>query len=79
MATGSRSKYARLRRSRSARAKGRARAGHDSVSIKVADADRKVLANDKASVSTLVPSENPVGYFSMVKEITFPMTMGTPA
>jgi hypothetical protein len=47
------------------------------VGIKVADADRKVLANDKASVSTLVPSENPVGYFSMVKEITFPMAMGT--
>ena len=47
------------------------------VGIKVADSDRKVLANDKASVSTLVPSENPVGYFSMVKEITFPMAMGT--
>ena len=46
------------------------------ISIKVADADRKVLANDKASVSTIVPTENPVGYFSMVKEITFPMTMG---
>jgi hypothetical protein len=24
-----------------------------------------------------VPSENPVGYFSMVKEISFPVTMGT--
>jgi hypothetical protein len=46
------------------------------VSIKVSDADRKVLANDKASVSTVVPTENPVGYFSVVKEITFPMTMG---
>ena len=46
------------------------------VSIKVADADRKVLANDKASVSTIVPTENPVGYFSVVKEITFPITMG---
>jgi hypothetical protein len=47
------------------------------VGIKVTDADRKVLANDKASVSTIIPSENPVGYFSMVKEITFPMAMGT--
>ena len=47
------------------------------ISIKVADADRKVLANDKASISTVIPTENPVGYFSMVKEITFPMTMGT--
>jgi hypothetical protein len=47
------------------------------VSVKVADADRRVLAKDKADVSTIVPSENPVGYFSMVKEITFPITMGT--
>lgn len=47
------------------------------VGIKVADADRKVLANDKASVSTIIPSENPVGYFSMVKEITFPIAMGS--
>lgn len=47
------------------------------ISIKVADADRKVLANDKASVSTIIPSENPVGYFSMVKEISFPITMGS--
>ena len=47
------------------------------ISIKVADADRKVLANDKASISTVIPTENPVGYFSMVKEITFPLTMGT--
>jgi hypothetical protein len=46
------------------------------VSIKVSDADRKVLANDKASVSTIIPTENPVGYFSVVKEITFPITMG---
>jgi hypothetical protein len=47
------------------------------ISIKVADADRKVLANDKMSVSTIIPSENPVGYFSMVKEITFPISMGS--
>lgn len=46
------------------------------VSIKVSDADRKVLASDKTSVSTIVPTENPVGYFSVVKEITFPITMG---
>ena len=47
------------------------------VRIKVADADRKVLANDATKVSTIIPAENPVGYFSMVKEITFPMIMGT--
>jgi hypothetical protein len=58
----------RLCRARAAWAKGRARAGDD--------ADRKVLANDKANVSTIIPTENPVGYFSMVKEITFPISMG---
>lgn len=47
------------------------------VSVKVADADRKVLAKDKGSVTTIVPTENPVGYFSMVKEISFAVTMGT--
>jgi hypothetical protein len=46
------------------------------ISIKVADADRKVLANEKASVSTIIPTENPVGYFSVVKEITFPISIG---
>jgi hypothetical protein len=47
-----------------------------SIGIKVADADRKVLANDATKVSTVVPAENPVGYFSVVKEISFPITMG---
>ena len=47
------------------------------LSIRVADADRKVLANDAAKVSTTIPQENPVGYFSVVKEISFPITMGT--
>jgi len=47
------------------------------VSIKVADADHKVLAKDAAKVSTTIPQENPVGYFSVVKEISFPITMGT--
>jgi hypothetical protein len=35
-----------------------------------------VLANDATKVSTVVPAENPVGYFSVVKEISFPITMG---
>ena len=47
------------------------------VSIKVADADHKVLANDAAKVTATIPQDNPVGYFSVVKEITFPITMGT--
>ncbi|MGZ5918021.1 MAG: hypothetical protein ACXWJ4_12025 [Methyloceanibacter sp.] len=47
------------------------------LSIKVADADRKVLAKDATKVSTTIPQENPVGYFSVVKEISFPIVMGT--
>ena len=47
------------------------------VSIKVADADRRVLANDTTKVSAIVPRENPVGYFSVVREISFPIVMGT--
>lgn len=45
--------------------------------IKVADAGRQVLANDGGSISTNVPADNPVGYFSMVKEISFPVATGT--
>ncbi len=46
------------------------------IGIRVADADRKVLANDATKVQTVVPSENPVGYFSVVKEISFPISAG---
>ena len=45
--------------------------------IKVADAGRQVLANDGGSITTTIPADNPVGYFSMVKEISFPVSMGT--
>lgn len=47
------------------------------VSVKVADIDRRVLANDATSVSATVPQENPVGYFSIVREISFPIAYGT--
>jgi len=47
------------------------------VSIKVADVDRRVLAKESTKVSTMIPQENPVGYFSVVREISFPVTMGT--
>ncbi len=47
------------------------------ISVKVADAGRRVLARDATQVSTMIPQENPVGYFSVVKEISFPIAMGT--
>ncbi len=47
------------------------------VSIRVAGTEQKTLATDKMSIATTVPAGNPVGYFSMVREIAFPIRVGT--
>jgi hypothetical protein len=47
------------------------------VNIRVADGDKNTLATDKMNITTTVPSDAPAGYFSMVREIAFPVTMGT--
>jgi hypothetical protein len=47
------------------------------VTIHVADVDHKTIANDAVKIATTVPPGNPVGYFSMVKEISFPIVVGT--
>jgi hypothetical protein len=47
------------------------------VSIRVAGTDQKTLATDKMTVATTVPQGDPVGYFSMVREIAFPLQVGT--
>ncbi len=47
------------------------------VSIRVAGADQKTLATDKMTVSATVPQDDPAGYFSMVREIAFPIQVGT--
>jgi hypothetical protein len=47
------------------------------ITIRVANADHKTLANDAVKIATTVPPGNPVGYFSMVKEISFPIVVGT--
>jgi len=47
------------------------------VSIRASGADRQVLARDTIKITTTVVEENSVGYFSMVKEISFPMSVGT--
>ena len=47
------------------------------VSVRVAGAEQKTLATDKMSIAATVPAGNPVGYFSMVREITFPILVGT--
>jgi hypothetical protein len=47
------------------------------VSVKVSDADRRVIVKESTKVSTTIPQGNPVGYFSVVQEISIPVVMGT--
>jgi hypothetical protein len=47
------------------------------VSIRVASAEHKVISTDAVRVATTIPQGSPVGYFSMVKEVSFPIAMGT--
>jgi hypothetical protein len=47
------------------------------VSIRVAGAEQKTLATDKMTISATVPANDPAGYFSMVREIAFPIQVGT--
>jgi len=47
------------------------------VSIRVTGAQQNTLATDKMSVTTTVPPDSPAGYFSMVREIAFPILVGT--
>ena len=47
------------------------------VNIRVAGAQQNTLATDKMTVTTTVPAGGPAGYFSMVREIAFPIVVGT--
>ncbi len=47
------------------------------VGIRVAGAQQNTLATDKMSVATTIPPNTPAGYFSMVREIAFPIVVGT--
>lgn len=47
------------------------------INIRAAGADRRTLATDKMSVPVTVPPGATSGYFSMVREITFPIQIGT--
>jgi hypothetical protein len=47
------------------------------VNIRVAGVQQSTLATDKMSITTTVPPDQPAGYFSMVREIAFPVTVGT--
>ncbi len=47
------------------------------VDIRVDGAQRNTLATDKMKVTTTIPAGAPAGYFSMVREIAFPIMVGT--
>ncbi|MGK2921958.1 MAG: hypothetical protein ACSLE4_04105 [Methyloceanibacter sp.] len=47
------------------------------VSVRAADAYKSTLAQDKMSVRVTVPPDQTAGYFSMVREISFPIQVGT--
>lgn len=47
------------------------------VSVRAADAYKATLAQDKMTVRVTVPADKPAGYFSMVREISFPIQVGT--
>jgi hypothetical protein len=46
------------------------------VNIRVAGADQRTLATDRMVIATTIPHDSPVGYFSMVREIAFPIMVG---
>jgi hypothetical protein len=47
------------------------------VDVRVAGTQQNTLATDKMKVTTTIPPEAPAGYFSMVREIAFPIVVGT--
>jgi hypothetical protein len=47
------------------------------VSVRAAGVEQTTLATDKMSITTTIPPGNPAGYFSMVREISFPIRVGT--
>jgi hypothetical protein len=47
------------------------------INVRVAGAQQNTLATDKMKVTTTIPPGGPAGYFSMVREIAFPIVVGT--
>ena len=47
------------------------------VSIRVAGTQQTTLASDKMKVTATIAPGQPAGYFSVVKEVSFPVAVGT--
>jgi len=48
-----------------------------SINIRVAGTQQTTLATDKMSITATIPAGDPAGYFSMVREIAFPIVAGS--
>jgi hypothetical protein len=48
-----------------------------SINIRVAGTQQNTLATDKMNITATIPSGDPAGYFSMVREIAFPIVVGS--
>jgi hypothetical protein len=47
------------------------------VNIRVAGTQQNTLATDKMNITATIPAGDPAGYFSMVREIAFPIVVGS--
>jgi hypothetical protein len=47
------------------------------VNIRVAGNQQNTLATDKMNITATIPAGDPAGYFSMVREIAFPIVVGS--
>jgi len=47
------------------------------VNVRVAGTGQTTLATDKMKITTTIPPGDPAGYFSMVREVAFPIVVGT--
>jgi hypothetical protein len=47
------------------------------VSVRAAGPGQVTLASDRMNVSATIPAGAPVGYFSLVREVSFPIQVGT--
>ena len=46
------------------------------VSVRAAGPSKQTLAKDRMTISATVPADNPVGYFSMVRQMSLPIQYG---
>jgi len=47
------------------------------VNVRVAGTGQTTLATDKMKITATIPPGDPAGYFSMVREVAFPIVVGT--